>query len=66
MFMTLFFGGAILLLVALTAWGSYRHYAGIRHKMPLWRLVTVDTLRRTVPITMLTVTVTTLMSMGPS
>jgi hypothetical protein len=66
MFMTVFLSGSVLALLLLTAWGSYQHYTGIHHTAPLWRLIAVDTLRRTVPVILLIATVTSLMSIWHS
>ena len=64
MFMTLFIWFSAFAFLGLTAWGSYRYHAG-RNSAPLpWRTITVDTLIRTVPVMILTVTVTSLMSLG--
>lgn len=66
MFMISFIWGTVFALLALTAWGSYRHHTGRENAIPLWRSITVDTLLRTVPVLVLTVTVTSLMSVGHS
>ncbi len=66
MFMIFFIWGTVFALLALTAWGSYRHHTSRANSNPLWRSITVDTLLRTVPVLVLTVTVTSLMSVGHS
>ena len=58
MFMTLFLWGTVVTFLGLTAWGSYRQYTLGKHAAPPWRAITVDTLRRTVPVIVLTFTVT--------
>lgn len=66
MFMILFIWGTVFTLLALTAWGSYRHHTSRENTNPQWRSIAVDTLLRTVPVLVLTVTVTSLMSVGHS
>lgn len=64
MLMALFMCTTVLVFVGLTAWGSYRQYAGNTNHSPPWRTITIDTLSRTVPLIVLTITVTSLMSMA--
>ena len=62
--MVLFLCTTVVAFIGLTAWGSYRQYSGTTNQAPPWRAITIDTLSRTVPLIVLTITLTSLMSIA--